>query len=71
MQSESYLRMVQKGNLKAGIPHGGKASARLHDTRFQCALLAKWRQIDLYYSLPILSEYLGHQSLRQPKNMYS
>jgi integrase/recombinase XerD len=53
---------------KAGIPHGGKGlGPRLHDVRhaFSVHSLAKmaYSGLDLYYSLPILSEYLGHQSL--------
>jgi integrase len=53
---------------KAGISHGGrKAGPRLHDFRHTFAVhsLAALSQkgVDLYYSLPILSTYLGHQSL--------
>lgn len=53
---------------KAGIPHGGKGQGpRLHDLRhaFSVHSLAIMAEsgLDLYYSLPILSEYLGHQSL--------
>ncbi len=53
---------------EAGIPHGGKGHGpRLHDTRhsFSVHSLAAMAEsgLDLYYSLPILSEYLGHQSL--------
>jgi integrase/recombinase XerD len=53
---------------KAGISHGGrKAGPRLHDLRHTFAVhsLAALAQkgVDLYYSLPILSTYLGHQSL--------
>lgn len=53
---------------KAGIPHGGKSHGpRLHDLRYAFSIhsLAKMSEtgLDLYYSLPILSEYLGHQSL--------
>ncbi len=53
---------------KARIPHGGKGMGpRLHDVRHTFSVhslesMAK-RNLDLYYSLPILSEYLGHQSL--------
>lgn len=52
----------------AGIPHGGKGQGpRLHDLRhtFSVHSLAAMAEagLDLYYSLPILSEYLGHQSL--------
>ena len=52
----------------AGIPHGGKGlGPRLHDLRHTFAVhsMAKMAEagLDLYYSLPVLSEYLGHQSL--------
>lgn len=53
---------------KAGISHGGKGHGpRLHDLRhvFSVHSLVAMAEsgLDLYYSLPILSEYLGHQSL--------
>lgn len=53
---------------EAGIPHAGKGSGpRLHDIRhtFSVHALAKMSEsgLDLYYSLPILSTFLGHQSL--------
>ncbi|MDD2216545.1 MAG: tyrosine-type recombinase/integrase [Eubacteriales bacterium] len=53
---------------KAGIPHGGKGlGPRLYDIRhtFSVHSLAKmaYSGLDLYYALPVLSEYLGHQSL--------
>ncbi len=52
----------------AGISHGGKGlGPRLHDIRHAFAVhsMAAMAEsgLDLYYSLPILSEYLGHQSL--------
>lgn len=52
----------------AGIPHGGKGlGPRLHDIRHTFAVhsMATMAEsgLDLYYSLPVLSEYLGHQSL--------
>lgn len=52
----------------AGLEHGGKGSGpRLHDLRhtFSVHALAKMADegLDLYYSLPILSKYLGHESL--------
>lgn len=52
----------------AGIPHGGKGlGPRLHDIRHTFAVhsMATMTKLglDLYYSLPVLSEYLGHQSL--------
>ena len=53
---------------RSGISHRGrKAGPRLHDLRHTFAVhsLAAMSQkgVDLYYSLPILSTYLGHQSL--------
>lgn len=54
--------------LKAGIQFtGNKQGPRIHDLRhtFACHSLANMARsgIDLYTSLPILSAYLGHQSL--------
>lgn len=52
----------------AGISHGGKGHGpRLHDFRhafsvYSLVQMAK-SGLDLYYSLPVLSAYLGHQSL--------
>ena len=53
---------------KAKIPHAGKGlGPRLHDLRhtFSVHTLANMAEagIDLYYSLPVLSTYLGHQSI--------
>lgn len=53
---------------KAGIPHKGKHQGpHLHHLRhtFGVHSLAKMAEdgIDLYYSLPILSTYLGHRSI--------
>lgn len=52
----------------AGISHGGRGlGPRVHDLRHSFSvhsLEAMSRSgLDLYYSLPILSKYLGHQSL--------
>jgi integrase len=53
---------------RTGISHGGRgAGPRLHDLRHTFAVhslqaMAE-KGVDLYYSLPILSTYLGHQSL--------
>jgi len=52
----------------AKIPHGGRGKGpRLHDFRHTFsvhALIALGKRgLDLYYALPILSTYLGHQSL--------
>ncbi|MDR0605147.1 MAG: tyrosine-type recombinase/integrase [Bacteroidales bacterium] len=72
----------RKALYKAGIPHSGKGHGpRLHDIRhtFSVHALAKMSEsgLDLYYSLPILSTFLGHQSLeatdkyvRLTSNMY-
>jgi len=61
---EWFLKVIWK----AGIIHGGRGQGcRLHDLRhsFSVHSLAKMAEsgLDLYYSLPILSEYLGHLSL--------
>lgn len=53
---------------KAGISHGGKGKGpRIHDLRqtFSVHSLVEMsgKGLDLYYSLPILSKYLGHNSL--------
>lgn len=53
---------------QAGISHGGRGMGpRVHDLRhsFSVHSLAEMSRkgLDLYYSLPILSKYLGHQSL--------
>lgn len=53
---------------KAGIPHEGRGKGpRLHDVRHAFSIHSSVAMaesgLDLYYSLPILSEYLGHQSL--------
>jgi integrase len=53
---------------KAGIPHKGKHQGpHLHDLRhtFSVHSLAKMAEAgtDLYYSLPVLSTYLGHRSI--------
>lgn len=53
---------------RTGISHQGKgAGPRMHDFRHTFAvhsLIAMCEKgLDLYYSLPILSTYLGHQSL--------
>lgn len=55
--------------IQANIP---KDRIRLHDLRHTFAVhsLAKMAEegMDLYCSLPILSTYLGHQSLRATNN---
>lgn len=54
----------------AGIPHGGKGKGpRLHDFRYNYCIscLRKWVREgkDLTAYLPILSTYLGHQSIKE------
>lgn len=66
--SKSAYNWFRKVIWKAGIPHGGKNHGpRLHDFRhsFSVHSLVKMTEsgLDLYYSLPVLSAYLGHQSL--------
>ena len=75
-------RIFRKSLKAAGIPHEGrKKGPCLHCLRhsFACASLAKMAEegLDLYYSLPILSKYLGHTSLeategyvRMTENVY-
>ena len=66
---ESVYRWFRKILYKANIPHGGRAlGPRLHDLRHtfsvhSLAFMSKSGS-DLYCSLPVLSTYLGHKSLR-------
>ena len=69
MSTNSAYKWFRQILYKAGIPHGGRAQGpRLHDLRhtFSVHSLASMSEsgLDLYYCLPILSTYLGHQSLR-------
>lgn len=64
----TIYRWFRKILWKAGISHGGKGKGpRVHDFRhsFSVHSLAEMSRkgLDLYYSLPILSKYLGHNSL--------
>lgn len=66
--ADTVYRWFRKILWKAGIPHGGKGTGpRVHDFRhsFSVHSLAEMARkgLDLYYSLPILSKYLGHTSL--------
>ena len=66
--SDTLYRWFRKILWKAGISHGGKGlGPRVHDLRHSFSvhsLEAMSRSgLDLYYSLPVLSKYLGHQSL--------
>jgi len=68
---QRYFRIVLRA---AGIPYTGNwHGPRIHDIRhtFSCHALAKMAEsgVDLYASLPVLSTYLGHQSL-QSTNAY-
>lgn len=61
-------RWFRKVLHKAGIPHKGRHyGPHVHDLRhtFSVHSLAKMAEAgsDLYYSLPVLSTYLGHSSL--------
>jgi integrase len=65
--SDAY-KMFRSLLLKSGIPYCGRESGpRIHDFRhtFSVHSLSKMSEdgLDLYYSLPILSKYLGHKSL--------
>lgn len=67
-RSKTIYEWFRKVLREAGIPHGGKGQGpRLHDLRhvFSIHSFVAMAEsgLDLYYSLPILSEYLGHQSL--------
>ncbi|MDC3426370.1 tyrosine-type recombinase/integrase [Aquibacillus sp. 3ASR75-11] len=66
--SDTVYRWFRKILWEAGISHGGKGlGPRVHDLRhsFSVHSLAEMSRkgLDLYYSLPILSKYLGHNSL--------
>ena len=66
--ADTVYRWFRKILWEANISHGGKGKGpRVHDFRhtFSVHSLVKMSEagLDLYYSLPILSKYLGHQSL--------
>ena len=66
--SDALYDWFRKILWKAGISHGGKGiGPRVHDLRHSFSVHSlesmSRRGLDLYYSLPILSKYLGHQSL--------
>ena len=68
IDSRMAYRWFRRMLYKAGISHGGKGlGPRMHDLRhtFSVHSLASMAEagVDLYYSLPVLSTYLGHQSL--------
>lgn len=66
--SDLPYKWFRKILFRSGISHQGRgAGSRMHDLRHTFAvhsLIAMCEKgVDLYYSLPILSTYLGHQSL--------
>lgn len=67
--SGSVYQWFRKVLSESGIPHqGNHKGPRVHDLRHTFAVhsLVKMAQagMDLYYSLPLLSTFLGHKSLR-------
>lgn len=67
-QIQTAYKWFRKILRKAGIAHGGKGlGPRVHDFRhtFSVHTLARMALsgLDIYYSLPVLSTYLGHQSI--------
>ncbi|KLU62476.1 tyrosine recombinase XerC [Peptococcaceae bacterium CEB3] len=67
-RAKTIYEWFRKVLRKTGISHGGRGHGpRLHDLRhaFSVHSFVAMAEsgLDLYYSLPILSEYLGHQSL--------
>lgn len=68
LSSDIGYKWFRRILFRSGISHQGKgAGPRMHDLRHTFAvhsLVSMCEQgLDLYYSLPILSTYLGHQSL--------
>lgn len=68
LKRDHVYKIYRKLLWKAGISHGGKGKGpRLHDLRhtFCVHTLVKQvkEEIDLYTALPILSAYLGHNSV--------
>ncbi|MFT8709310.1 MAG: tyrosine-type recombinase/integrase [Sporolactobacillus sp.] len=66
--ADTLYRWFRKILWKSGISHGGRGKGpRVHDFRhtFSVHSLAEMSRkgLDLYYSLPVLSQYLGHNSL--------
>lgn len=66
--SDTLYDWFRKILWKAGISHGGRGKGPgVHDLRHTFCVHSleamSRRGLDLYYSLPILSKYLGHQSL--------
>ena len=68
LTSDIAYNWFRKILFRSGISHQGKgAGPRMHDFRHTFAVHSLVsmceKGLDLYYSLPILSTYLGHQSL--------
>lgn len=68
IRAKTVYEWFRKVLRKADIPHRGQGQGpRLHDLRhaFSVHSFVAMAEsgLDLYYSLPLLSEYLGHQSL--------
>ncbi len=66
--TETIYELFRTVMYRAGIPHGGRGRGpRLHDLRhtFCVNALVKMSEsgLDLYYSLPVLMTYMGHQSI--------
>ena len=66
--ADTLYKWFRKIIWKAGISHGGKGlGPRVHDLRHSFSVhsleVMSRSGLDLYYSLPILSKYLGHRSL--------
>ena len=67
-RSGSVYKRFRKVLSEAGIPHrGDHKGPRVHDLRHTFAVRSMVKMVrsgmDLYYSLPILSVFLGHKSL--------
>lgn len=68
-KTNSLYNWFRKVLWKSGISHGGRGlGPRVHDLRHSFSVHAlhsmSQQGLDLYYSLPILSKYLGHRSLK-------
>jgi integrase len=73
MSMHNVYKWFRKIIYTANISHGGRGHGpRLHDLRhtFSVHSLASMSEseLDLYHSLPLLSTYLGHQSLEATDN---
>ena len=71
--SEQIYKVFRKISAKAGIPFkGNHYGPRVHDLRHTFAVKSLLQMaeygMDIYCSLPILSTYLGHQSIEATNN---